>query len=42
VERNRLKIAVNVSAVQLHNAKFVQELQQILLEFGLPPAPSGD
>jgi diguanylate cyclase len=32
-----LKIAVNVSAVQLHNAKFVQELHQILLEFGLPP-----
>ena len=31
-----LKIAVNVSAVQLHNAKFVQELHQILLEFGLP------
>ena len=32
-----LKIAVNVSAVQLHNANFVQELHQILLEFGLPP-----
>jgi diguanylate cyclase (GGDEF)-like protein/PAS domain S-box-containing protein len=32
-----LKIAVNVSAVQLHNAKFVQELHQILLECGLPP-----
>jgi len=32
-----LKIAVNVSAVQLHNAKFVHELHQILLEFGLPP-----
>jgi predicted signal transduction protein with EAL and GGDEF domain len=32
-----LKIAVNVSAVQLHNAKFVQELHQILLEIGLPP-----
>ena len=32
-----LKIAVNVSAVQLHNAKFVQELHQILLEFGLSP-----
>jgi diguanylate cyclase (GGDEF)-like protein/PAS domain S-box-containing protein len=32
-----LKIAVNVSAVQLYNAKFVQELHQILLETGLPP-----
>jgi diguanylate cyclase (GGDEF)-like protein/PAS domain S-box-containing protein len=32
-----LKIAVNVSAVQLYNAKFVQELHQILLEFGLSP-----
>jgi diguanylate cyclase (GGDEF)-like protein/PAS domain S-box-containing protein len=32
-----LKIAVNVSALQLHNAKFVQELHQILLETGLPP-----
>jgi diguanylate cyclase (GGDEF)-like protein len=30
-----LKIAVNVSAVQLHNAKFVRELHQILLECGL-------
>jgi diguanylate cyclase (GGDEF)-like protein/PAS domain S-box-containing protein len=32
-----LKIAVNVSAVQLYNAKFVQELHQMLLETGLPP-----
>jgi diguanylate cyclase len=32
-----LKIAVNVSAVQLYNAKFVQELHQILLEIDLPP-----
>jgi len=32
-----LKIAVNVSAVQLYNAKFFQELHQILLETGLPP-----
>ena len=32
-----LKIAVNVSAAQLYNASFVQELHQILLETGLPP-----
>jgi diguanylate cyclase (GGDEF)-like protein/PAS domain S-box-containing protein len=32
-----LKIAINVSAVQLHNASFVQELHQVLLETGLPP-----
>jgi diguanylate cyclase (GGDEF)-like protein/PAS domain S-box-containing protein len=32
-----LKIAVNVSAVQLYNASFVQELHQILLDTGLPP-----
>jgi diguanylate cyclase len=32
-----LKIAVNVSAVQLYNASFVRELHQILLETGLPP-----
>jgi EAL domain-containing protein (putative c-di-GMP-specific phosphodiesterase class I) len=32
-----LKIAINVSAVQLHNANFVQELHQILLDTGLPP-----
>jgi diguanylate cyclase len=32
-----LKIAVNVSAAQLYNARFVQELHQILLETGLPP-----
>jgi EAL domain-containing protein (putative c-di-GMP-specific phosphodiesterase class I) len=31
-----LKIAVNVSAVQLHNAAFAQELHGILLETGLP------
>ena len=31
-----LKIAVNVSAVQLHNPTFVQELHQVLLETGLP------
>jgi len=32
-----LKIAVNVSAVQLYNAAFVGELHQILLETGLSP-----
>jgi EAL domain-containing protein (putative c-di-GMP-specific phosphodiesterase class I) len=32
-----LKVAVNVSAVQLHNTNFVQELHQILLDTGLPP-----
>jgi diguanylate cyclase (GGDEF)-like protein/PAS domain S-box-containing protein len=32
-----LKIAVNVSAAQLYNSSFVQELHQILLETGLPP-----
>jgi diguanylate cyclase (GGDEF)-like protein/PAS domain S-box-containing protein len=32
-----LKIAVNVSAVQLYNASFVQELHEILLETGLSP-----
>ncbi len=32
----QLRIAVNVSPVQLHNASFVQELHQILLETGLP------
>jgi predicted signal transduction protein with EAL and GGDEF domain len=32
-----LTIAVNVSAVQLYNVNFVQELHQILLETGLPP-----
>ena len=32
-----LKIAVNVSAVQLYNTNFVQELHQILLDTGLPP-----
>jgi diguanylate cyclase (GGDEF)-like protein/PAS domain S-box-containing protein len=32
-----LKVAINVSAVQLHNANFVQELHQILLDTGLPP-----
>jgi diguanylate cyclase len=31
-----LKVAVNVSAVQLHNATFAQELHQILIESGLP------
>jgi diguanylate cyclase len=31
-----LKVAVNVSAVQLHNAAFAQELHAILLETGLP------
>jgi diguanylate cyclase len=31
-----LKVAVNVSAVQLHNAAFAQELHGILLETGLP------
>jgi diguanylate cyclase (GGDEF)-like protein/PAS domain S-box-containing protein len=33
-----LQIAVNVSAVQLYSASFVQELHQILLETGLPPS----
>jgi diguanylate cyclase len=32
-----LKIAVNVSAVQLYNASFFQELHQVLIETGLPP-----
>jgi EAL domain-containing protein (putative c-di-GMP-specific phosphodiesterase class I) len=32
-----LTVAVNVSAVQLYSADFVQELHQILLETGLPP-----
>jgi diguanylate cyclase (GGDEF)-like protein/PAS domain S-box-containing protein len=32
-----LSVAVNVSAVQLYNANFVQELHQILLETGLSP-----
>jgi diguanylate cyclase (GGDEF)-like protein/PAS domain S-box-containing protein len=32
-----LKIAVNVSAAQLYNASFVQELHQVLLDTGLPP-----
>jgi diguanylate cyclase (GGDEF)-like protein/PAS domain S-box-containing protein len=31
-----LKVAVNVSAVQLHNPTFAQELHAILLESGLP------
>jgi predicted signal transduction protein with EAL and GGDEF domain len=31
-----LKIAVNVSAVQLHNPAFAQELRQVLLETGMP------
>jgi diguanylate cyclase (GGDEF)-like protein len=31
-----LKVAVNVSAVQLHSPAFAQELHQILLESGLP------
>ena len=33
-----LTIAVNVSAVQLHNASFVQSVHQILLETGLSPS----
>ncbi|MGD0846806.1 bifunctional diguanylate cyclase/phosphodiesterase [Bradyrhizobium sp.] len=32
-----LKIAINVSAVQLYNASFVQELHEVLLETGLSP-----
>jgi predicted signal transduction protein with EAL and GGDEF domain len=32
-----LTVAVNVSAVQLYNADFVQELHQILLDTGLSP-----
>jgi diguanylate cyclase (GGDEF)-like protein/PAS domain S-box-containing protein len=32
-----LKIAVNVSAVQLYITSFVQDLHQILLDTGLPP-----
>jgi len=31
-----LKVAVNVSAVQLHSASFAQELHQVLIETGLP------
>jgi diguanylate cyclase (GGDEF)-like protein/PAS domain S-box-containing protein len=34
--RTPLKVAVNVSAVQLHNATFAPELHQVLLETGLP------
>lgn len=34
---NPLSIAVNVSVVQLHNAGFVQEVHQVLLESGLKP-----
>jgi diguanylate cyclase len=33
-----LKIAVNVSAVQLYNANFVKDLHQILLDTGLSPS----
>src|SRR5712675_479031 len=33
-----LKIAVNVSAVQLYNASFVRDLHQILLDTGLSPS----
>jgi diguanylate cyclase (GGDEF)-like protein/PAS domain S-box-containing protein len=33
----QLKIAVNVSAVQLYNASFFQELHQVLIETGLSP-----
>jgi diguanylate cyclase (GGDEF)-like protein/PAS domain S-box-containing protein len=36
--RHHLTIAVNVSAVQLHNTGFVQMLHQILLETGLSPS----
>ena len=32
-----LTVAVNVSAVQLYNPRFVQELHETLLETGLPP-----
>lgn len=32
-----LMIAINVSAVQIHNANFVQLVHQTLLETGLPP-----
>jgi diguanylate cyclase (GGDEF)-like protein/PAS domain S-box-containing protein len=32
-----LKIAINVSAVQLYNAGFVQELHEVLIETGLSP-----
>jgi diguanylate cyclase (GGDEF)-like protein/PAS domain S-box-containing protein len=35
--RQPLTVAVNVSAVQLYNADFVQELHQILLDTGLSP-----
>ena len=31
-----LKVAVNVSAVQLHSASFAQDLHRVLLETGLP------
>ena len=33
----QLKIAINVSAVQLYNTGFVQELHEVLLETGLSP-----
>src|SRR3984893_4018722 len=33
----QLTVAVNVSAVQLYNVDFVQELHQTLLDTGLPP-----
>ena len=33
----QLKIAINVSAVQLHNTSFVQELHEVLIETGLSP-----
>jgi diguanylate cyclase len=33
-----LTVAVNVSAVQIHNANFAQMVHEILIETGLPPA----
>jgi diguanylate cyclase (GGDEF)-like protein/PAS domain S-box-containing protein len=33
-----LAVAVNVSAVQIHNANFAQVVHEILIETGLPPA----
>lgn len=35
--KNPMKIAVNVSAVQLHHHDFAQNVQKILAETGLPP-----
>ena len=36
-----LTIAVNVSAVQIHNVNFAHAVHEILFETGLPPSPLG-